>query len=509
MDFKAPLHSGGTVINYRSRPVVSGDLVSITGNAAQGESIYAIVKVKPPQDYVTYIDGSDMEISGGYYYRVGQVTRVWLGFNPDIAGWRVELTKDKVETFLNQNEDQGTWALHQPGDLTPSDLGIPPAAEADDQVYEELADPALSATTGATGLKMNYDAGGSYNVSIKMWYPGMDGGGGTTTKLTDTNGDIGAVFIDQVKALKRKLTDATVEMGFDKLNLVEPGHTYNYGADFFSRYGIRSTALARTGKWNVTLGGQTTSIDGPGNYTGISNVEGAQDGRIFKYYKNNLGHIEGVRYQGNYYSIPTIDLGVPVSEYVNHMLELDAETEIDSNTLMIAGLNGVMALANVLATSGAVKSDAASDTGASELSSAKYKLGAVSNVLNGGLGPLIPPEYQSTLGFAIAGSLGLTSLQSAYQKKLKLSGVNGALVKSTVSDVSYAYPSATGFTTIGDLTAFTVGSSTLFRSSNINGGNVGRKRSATPIQVTYLGPRDALSEGLAYVSSGFYVRAQI
>lgn len=494
MDFKAPLHTGGTVVNYRSRPVVSGDLVSITGNAAQGESIYAIVKVKPPQDYVTYIDGSDMEISGGYYYRVGQVTRVWLGFNPDIAGWRVELTKDKVETFLNQNEGQGTWALHQPGDLTPSDLGIPPAAEADDQVYEELADPALSATTGASGLKMNYEAGGSYNVTIKMWYPGMDGGGGTTATLTDTNGDIGAVFIDQVKALKRKLTDATVEMGFDKLDLVEPGHTYNYGADFFSRYGIRSTALARTGKWNITLGGQTATIDGPGNFTGISNVEAAQDGRVFKYYKNNLGHIEGVRYQGNYYSIPTIDLGVPVSEYVNHVLELDAESSLDANTAIIAGIDGLTSLLGSIETAAITK---------------KPALGAVSNALNGGLGPLIPQEYQSTLGYALAGALGLTSLQTAYQKKLQLSGVNGALVKSTVSDVSYAYPSATGFTTIGDLTAFTVGSSTLFRSSNISGGNVGRKRSATPIQVTYLGPRDALSEGLAYVSSGFYVRAQI
>lgn len=493
MDFKAPLHTGGAVINYANRPVVSGDLVSITGNAAQGDSIYAIVKVKPPQDYVTYIDGSDMEISGGYYYRVGQVTRVWLGFNPDIPGWRVELTKDKVETFLNQNEDQGTWALHQPGDLTPSDLGLPPAAEAEDQTFEELSDPALSATTGALGLKMNYDTSSTYNVSIKLWYPGIDGGGGTTTQLKDTNGDISGVFIEEVKALKRKLTDATVELGFDMLDLVQPGRSYNYGADFFSRYGIRSTALARTGKWNVTLGGQTSTIDGPGNYTGISNVEAAQDGRVFKYYKNNLGHIEGVRYQGNYYSIPTIDLGVPVSEYVNHVLELDAESSLDANTAIIAGIDGLTSLLGIIEAAQIKK---------------KPALGAVSNVLNGGLGPLIPEEYQSTLGFALAGALGLTSLQTAYQKKLQLSGVNSALVKSTVSDVSYAYPSAAGFTTIGDLSAFTVQSSTLFRSSSITTGNVGRKRSATPIQISYVGPRDALSEGLAYVSNGFYVRAK-
>lgn len=503
MDFRAPLHTGGTIVNYRNRPSVSGDLVSLTGNAAQGDSLYAIVKVKPPQDYVTYLDGSttnsaDMELLGGYYYRVGQVTRVWLGFNPDIAGWRVELTKDKVETFLNANLDQGTWALHQPGDLTPSDLGIPPAAEAEDQVFDELADEALGSTTGATGLKLNYDTSSTFSLSTRLWYPGVGGdtssNGNGQIDLKPTGADISDSFIAQVKRLNRKLTDGNIEMGFDNLDLKEPGRGYNYGEDFFSRYGIRSVALARTGKWNVTLGGQTTSIEGPGNLTGISGIEGLQYGRVFKYYKNNMGHIEGVRYLGNYYSIPTIDLSIPVSEYVNHMLELNAETSLDANTEIIAGIDGLSALITTIGSLAVTK---------------KPALGAVSNVLNGGLGPLIPPEYQSTLGYALAGALGLTSLQSAYQKKLQLNGTNGAFIKSTVADVSYAYKSATGFTSIPDLSAFTIGSSTLFKSSTIVGANVGRKRSASPIQVTYLGPRDALSEGLAYVSNGFYVRAQI
>lgn len=495
MQFLAPIHTGDLVVNYTNRPSVSGDLVSITGNAAQGESLYVIVKVKPPQDYVTYIDGSDFELNTGYYYRVGQVTRVWLGFNPEIAGWRVELTKDKVETFLNANLDQGTWALHQPGNLSPSDLGIPPAGEDLDQTFDELSDEALASTTGAYGLKLNYDASSTFTPSIKLWYPGKateddDGGAPTVTTIQDVNGDIGAAFIAQVKALQRKLTDGTVELGFDNLELKKPARSYNYNADFFSRYGIRNLALSQSGKWNITLGSQTTTINGPGTLTGISDVEAAQSGRVFKYYKNNLGHIEGVRYLGNYYSIPTIDLSTPVSEYVNHVLDLKAESSLDADTAIIAGINGLTSLLGVIETK-------------------EFKTGAVSNILNGGLGPLIPQEYQSTLGFAIAGALGLTSLQTAYQKKLQLSGVNGALVKSTVSDVSYAYKSAASFNTLPDLSAFTVQSSTLFKSSSITTAGIDRKRSATPIQVSYIGPRDALSEGLAYVSNGFYVRAKI
>ena len=572
MNFLAPLHSGGTVINYRNRPSVSGDLVSITGNEAQGESIYAIVKVKPPQDYVTYIDGSDSEISGGYYYRVGQVTRVWLGFNPDIVGWRVELTKDKVETFLNANENQGTWALHQPGNLSPSDLGIPPAAEAIDQTFNELSDPALSSTTGAYGLSWDYDTSSNFKPSIKLWYPGNAdengvGNGGTTT-LQDSNGDIGAAFIAQVKALKRKLTDGIVELGFDTLDLEMPPRSYNYGADFFTTGGIRSAALRRAGKWNITLGGQNTTIDGPGVLTGLSDVAQAQDNRVFKYYRNNVGHIQGVRFMENYYSIPTIDLSGPVSDYVNHILEIDAESTLDSNTAILAAVNGLSALVGVIANSkpvaaGAVESDASEAEAAGEAESgdkegageaesgdkegageaesgakegageaesgakegageaesgakeaagdaekaaSKFDVGAVSNVLNGGLGPLIPPEYQSTLGFALAASLGLTSIKTAYQRKLQLNGVSGALVKSTVSDVSYSYKTAQGFTSMPDLSTFTVSSSTLFNGASITDFGVNRKRSATPIQVTYLGPRDALSEGLDYVSGGFYVR---
>lgn len=491
MNFLAPLHSGGTVLNYRNRPSVSGDLVSITGNEAQGNSIYAIVKVKPPQDYVTYIDGSDSEISGGYYYRVGQVTRVWLGFNPDIAGWRVELTKDKVETFLNANENQGTWALHQPGNLSPSDLGIPPAAEAIDQTFNELSDPALSSTAGAYGLSWDYDTSSNFTPSIKLWYPGNvdengSGNGGTTT-LQDSNGDIGAAFISQVKALKRKLTDGIVELGFDTLDLKMPPRSYNYGADFFTTGGIRSLALQRAGKWNITLGGQNVTIDGPGVLTGLSDVAEAQDNRVFKYYRNNVGHIQGVRFMENYYTIPTIDLSSPVSDYVNHILELDAESTLDANTAILAGVDGMTALLTTFA-------------------SKNLETGAVSNALTGAFGPLIPSEYQSTLGFALAASLGLTSIKTAYQRKLQLNGVSGALVKSTVSDVSYAYKTAQGFTSMPDLSSFTVSSSTLFNGASITDFGVDRKRSATPIQVTYLGPRDALSEGLEYVSGGFYVR---
>ena len=502
MDFLAPLHSGGTVFNYRNRPVVSGDLVSITGNEAQGDSLYVIVKVKPQQDYVTYLDSrqansGDIELESGYYYRVGNVTRVWLGFDPDVAGWRVELTKDKVETFLSRNMDQGTWALRQPGNLTPADLGIPSPGEAEDRTFDELSDPALSSTTGASGLSWNYDTSSTFNTSIKLWYPGHAGGAfgvdlGGEIDLTDDRGDITASFLAQVERLQRKLTDGRIEFGFDDMKLSRPSENYNNHANFFSGDGIRKSALARSGKWNITLGGQNTAIEGPGVLTGLSAIASLQDNRVFKYYRNNFGHIEGVRYLEDYYSIPTIDLSVPVSEYTNHILDLNAETSLDANTAIIAGINGLTALLGTIQTAAMAK---------------KPALGAVSNVLNGGLGPLIPEEYQSTLGYALAGALGLTSLQSAYQKKLQLNGTNGALAKSTVADVSYSYKSASGFNELPDLSAFTVGSSTLFKNSDIAEFSVYRKRSATPIEVTYLGPRDALSDGLAYVSNGFYVRA--
>ena len=488
MDFLEGLSQGNSVINYTSRGKLTCNLKSITANDTLGDSLYAIVDQQPPQRWVTYFPVNDGSTYGGYYYRVVSSHRVWLSVNPEIAGYRVELEKDKVETFLN--EASGIFQLRQPGDLTPASLGLPPASETEDVTGFELSDPALASTDGVIGLRNETQAVDN-KTSIKVLYSNnydaTGTGDGQTVNNLDNTANIAASFLAICKSAKRKLSDAKVELGFDSLSLPMISATYNPSIDFFSKGGIRSAALKRYGKTVIILGNSTAEVQGP-EQMALSDVEGVNDNYKTVYYTNNFGHIQGVRYYGRYFSIPTVSLSTPVSAYLNHVLELEAQASLDPSTFMVAALGGLDGIVQTI--SGSIT-----------------KPEVISAGLNGALGQLIPPEYTSTLGFAIAYKLGLQEVVSAYQKKLALDGVSNGVVDSNVASVYYQFQDASAFLSIPNLSSFTCTLSQLLKPITVDSDNVHRKRAADPIDVVFAGPKDALDEGINFISSGFYLRS--
>lgn len=481
---------GNTIISVNLTTAgTTANLVSATGNLWLGTSMYMILDKAPELYEVTKYEK--------YWYNVASVRRAWL--QDGTAGYRVDLEKNLVESFVRDYSDFGQWRLNQPGPITPGQC-VADGSATTYYPFAVLMDPALSDTSSDYGLQSVFEGLGT-SVTLKAILQtriGLGGGSQKSYTLATSNSTTGVAYnsriasnvadlvysISDVKSYDRSPSSIKLEVGFETLPLVtNPETGVNMNDSFFGD--IHQKALKSNGKNIIVLGNQTVEIPTTSRVQmdGQSDAQiGVESGTV----TNAFGHITKMRLYDRMVDIPTMDVSTPISQYYNDKLKLHTMTSSDPDALVIDLYNGLTSVVGSLASAAAT-------------ATTKYG-GVISSVVNGVLGDgLIPPEYRSNLGYILSGAMGLENLASPSQQVLDKQGLIGdAFLNNFYGFAMYQYYTSKGKLTMPDLSQWLCNGGTLFKTKG------DRQKSATFYSGTVSGaPADIIAAGKSFASSGF------
>lgn len=478
---------GNTIISANLTTAgTQANLVSATGNLWLGTSMYMILDKAPELYEVTKYEK--------YWYNVASVRRAWL--QDGSAGYRVDLEKNLVESFVRDYSGFGQWRLNQPGPITPGQC-VADGSASTYYPFVVLMDPALSDTESDYGLKPVFK-GLASSVTLKaILQQRLAGGEQKTYTLATSNSITGVEYnskiasnvadlvygIDEVKSYTQSPASIKLEVGFEKLPLVtNPETDINMNDSFFGD--IHQKSLASNGKNVIVLGNQTVEIPTTSRVQmdGQSNVQiGVESTSV----TNAFGHITKMRLYDRMVDIPVMDVSTPISQYYNDKLKLATLSTADSSALQIDIYNGLVSVVSNLATAAATAT--------------KYG-GVISSVVNGVLGDgIIPAEYRSNLGYILSSAMGLDALVSPSQQLMDKQGLVGdAFLNNFYGFAMYQYYTSKGKLTMPDLSQWICSGGTLFKTKG------DRQKSASFYSGTVSGaPADIIAAGKSFASSGF------